>query len=72
MLTYHLQTEDATGEYVGDLGSVESVDGKANVEITKAEIKLSGEEKFSVSNRAMVVHADPTGGARVMCCLIQA
>merc|ERR1712156_658097 len=65
------QTEDETGDYVGDLGSVESTYGKANVEISKPEIKLSGEEKFSVFNRAMVVHADPTGGARVMCCLIE-
>merc|ERR1711893_472174 len=59
-------TEDETGEYVGDLGSVKSGNGKAFVGILKREIKVS-----EVMNRAMVVHQDPTGGDRVMCCLIQ-
>merc|ERR1711953_305416 len=66
------QTEDETGDYVGDLGSVESTNGKAFIRIQKQEIRLSGSEESSVFNRAMVVHADPTGGARVMCCLIEA
>merc|ERR1712011_67757 len=48
------QTEDTTGEYVGDLGSLNSA------------IKLSGSR--SVMNRSIVVHADPTGGDRIMCC----
>merc|ERR1712156_514559 len=66
-----LKTEDETGQYIGDLGSVSSAYGKASVEISKPEIKLSGPEEFSVLNRAMVVHADPTGGDRVMCCTIK-
>merc|ERR1712066_1227550 len=65
------QTEDETGEYVGDLGSVNSINGKAFVKIQKQEIRLSGSEELSVLNRAMVVHADPEGGARVMCCTIK-
>merc|ERR1711997_1168126 len=65
------QTEDETGNYVGDLGSVLSAHGKALIKIQKPEIKLSGPEELSVLNRAMVVHADPTGGARVMCCTIK-
>ena len=64
-------TEDETGEYVGDLGSVNSINGKALVQIQKREILLSGPEELSVLNRAMVVHADPEGGARVMCCTIK-
>merc|ERR1711953_1542913 len=33
-------TEDETGEYVGDLGSVNSINGKAFVKIQKQEIRL--------------------------------
>ena len=65
------QNEDKTGEFVGDLGSVNSISGKALVKIEKREIKLSGLEEKSVLNRAMVVHEDPTGGPRVMCCKIK-
>jgi len=65
------QTEDETGEYVGDLGSVNSINGKALIQIQKQEIRLSGPKESSVLDRAMVVHADPTGGARVMCCTIK-
>merc|ERR1712220_1121 len=65
------QTEDETGLYVGDLGSQKSLNGVAFVRLHKPEVKLSGPEDFSVLNRAIVVHQDPTGGARVMCCLIK-
>lgn len=48
-----------------------SINGKAFVQIQKREILLSGPEELSVLNRAIVVHADPTGGPRVMCCTIK-
>lgn len=64
------QTEDETGLYVGDLENVLSENGESFFQIPKLEIKVFGAEEFSVLNRAMVVHADPTGGARVMCCTI--
>merc|ERR1712073_91711 len=66
------QTEDETGTFVGDLGTVNFVDGRVAVELHKPDIKVSGPEDFSVMNRAIVVHQDPPpGGARVMCCLIK-
>ena len=32
---------------------------------------VSGPKKYRVINRAIVVHAEATGGARVMCCTIK-
>ena len=64
------QTEDTTGEYVGDLGSLNSVNsGSVAFRKEKSAIKLSGSR--SVMNRSIVVHADPTGGDRIMCCTIK-
>ena len=34
------------------------------------EINLSKQDDCDVSDLAIVVHADPTGGARVGCCAI--
>ena len=70
--TILFQTENTTGEYVGDLGSLESTDGRVVFRKEKSAIKLSGPEDRNVLNRALVIHADPTGGDRVMCCTIRA
>merc|ERR1711976_930136 len=54
----------------GDLGSLNSVNsGSVAFRKEKSAIKLSGSR--SVMNRSIVVHADPTGGDRIMCCTIK-
>merc|ERR1712141_42719 len=40
-----LKTEDETGQYIGDLGSVSSAYGKAHIKILTPKIKLSGPEE---------------------------
>merc|ERR1712170_28893 len=54
----------------GELGSLNSVNsGSVAFRKEKSAIKLSGSR--SVMNRSIVVHADPTGGDRIMCCTIK-
>ena len=67
-----LQTEDETGEYVGKLERIESLDGTSIVDMEDPELRLFyGPKEFRVLNRAIVVHAEANGGARVMCCKIK-
>ena len=66
-----LQTEDGdNGLYAGNLGSITSSDQIGSYDETNTEINLTKQDRYTVLDLAMVVHADPTGGARVGCCVI--
>merc|ERR1712156_238714 len=73
---------DSDNRHVGDLGNIVANDnGDSVVFIADNQVKLTGEDEFSVAGRSIVIHekeddlgasGDPSGaaGARLKCCII--
>ena len=67
----NFQTGGTGSVYAGGLGTITSAGQKASYSISKLLLNLSKQDKYTVLNLSLVIHATSTGGARVGCCTIK-